>query len=127
MSGFVVKNPGMKNPDDLPKEKIVEQMHEMRPLPMGRTAFEEWSDRIISGAMMPEGVTAESQKFALANMLTHIGQTESHKPDAFFIHGLRVCAVKQIAVEMAMEINAAKKAREVAQKAVEQAETQLTQ
>lgn len=102
----------IKNDESTPKNVILDQLGEARPLPMGRKEFEEWSDRIISGALLAPSVTAESQKFALANMLTHIGQTESHKPDAFFVHALRVCAIKQVAVEMVREINESKKTRE---------------
>jgi hypothetical protein len=112
-----------KNSLSTPKEVIVDQMHEPRPLPMGRKEFEEWSDRIISGALIPgkegyvyetPGLEAwdpdsdyakhmESQKFALANQLLHIGPTESHKPDAYFIHCLRVSAIKQVAVMIGEE------------------------
>ncbi len=101
----------LKNTDGTPVEEILQQMGEPRPLPKGRKEFEDWSDRIISGACLAESVTAESQKFALANMLTHIGPTESHKPDAHFIHALHVCCVKQVAVEMVREINESKKLR----------------
>lgn len=106
----------LRNDDKTSKEEILKQMSEPRPLPMGRQQFEEWSDRIISGACMDASVTHESQKFALAGMLMHLGQTESHKPDAYFIHSLRVCAIKQVALEMTREINASKKSREDAEK-----------
>src|SRR4051812_5723307 len=94
------------------RDSIVAQMGEPMPLPMGRTEFEAWAARIISGALIPDEngkvlqdldhkayqKLFESQKFALAGLLMGLGPTESHKPDAYFIHALRVSAVKQVAV-----------------------------
>lgn len=97
-----------RNSKHLPKAVIVNQMLEPRPLPVGRTEFEEWSDRIISGALLP--ADAASQKFALADALLHLGPTESHKPDAHFIHTLRKFAVNQVAVEMRKELHDERKA-----------------
>lgn len=106
----------IRNKKSTPKKVIIDQMLEPRPLPMGRTEYEEWSNRIISGSLVPHDkeqaqVFIESQKFALAGMLMHIGPTESHKPDAHFIHGLRVSAIKQVAHTMLMELNEAKNKR----------------
>lgn len=128
-----------------PKEVIIDQMKEPRALPIGKNEFEEWSDRIIAGAMLPVqhlwdeveveriklGVTSgsamqalfdmklkifhESQKFALADLLTHLGPTESHKPDAFFIHSLRKFAVNQVAVSIRKELHDKAKARTAAE------------
>lgn len=103
----------IKNTELTPVGDIREQMLEMRPLPMGSAEFMEWSDRIIAGALVPAEV--EAQRFCLADMLTHLGPTESHKPDAFFIHCLRKFAVNQVAIEMRKEIKDAhdkKKAEE---------------
>src|SRR6185312_2319412 len=78
-----------------PKEVIAQQLLEPRPLPLGRQEFQDWSDRLISGAMLPIDSEADpeifkdSQRFALADMIMHLGPTESHKPDSFFIHSLR--------------------------------------
>jgi hypothetical protein len=92
-----------ENQSYTPKDIILEQMHEPRPLPMGREEFMKWSYRIISGALLPkdpnesEEVFHESIRYALANMLLHLGPTESHKPDVFFIHSLRKIAINQVA------------------------------
>lgn len=113
-----------------PKEVILDQMNEPRALPMGKAEFISWSDRIISGALIPneKGLTAldsdtlweghhrwqifvDSQRFALANLLLHLGPTESHKPDAFFIHSLRKFAVNQVADAVRVELRDAAKAR----------------
>lgn len=106
-----------KNLSSAPKEMIIDQMNEPRPLPMGLDAFTEWSNRIIAGALIPgEGdvhVFYESQKFALANMLMHLGPTESHKPDAYFIHSLRKFAVNQVADSVRKELHEAAKARTI--------------
>ncbi len=104
------------NSDSTTKEVIVDQMNEARPLPMGRQEFEEWASRIISGALLPGGkeseeIFIESQKFSLANMLMHLGPTESHKADAFFIHSLRKFAINQVADTIRKEIHEAAKAR----------------
>jgi hypothetical protein len=104
-----------KNSKSLPASVIKDQMSEPRPLPTGRQEFEEWSDRIISGGILTADV--ESQKFALANLLLHLGPTESHKPDAFFIHSLRKFAVNQVADAIRVEIRDAAKARLAAQEA----------
>jgi hypothetical protein len=113
-----------KNSQSTPKEVIIDQMNESRPLPMGRQEFEEWSERIISGALLKGKVEVddaqvfiESQKFALANMLMHLGPTESHKPDAFFIHSLRKFAINQVADTIRKELHEAAKARTAAEEA----------
>lgn len=80
---------------EVPLDAIKGQLLEKRPLPQGATEFEEWSDRIISGSL----ITADtmSLKYALANMIMHLGPTESHKEDAFFIHQLKKSAANQVA------------------------------
>lgn len=83
-------------------DHIKEEMMEKRPLPIGRTQFIEWSDRIIAGAMVE--ASTRSQRFALASMLLHIGSVESFKEDAFFIHSLRKGAVNETASYMMKEI-----------------------
>jgi len=81
----------------LPVGDIVDQMLEKRPLPLGMQEFEDWSDRVISGALLQADVI--SQKHALANMLVHeLGPTESHKEDGWFIHRLRKNAANIIAI-----------------------------
>lgn len=94
-------------------------MAEPRPLPMGRTEFEEWSDRIISGSLVSADVA--SQKFALANMLLSLGPTESHKCDAHFIHSLRKFAINETAVSVRDELYKARKEKEEAEKAAQEA------
>lgn len=88
---------------------IKDQLLERRPLPTGMTEWDEWADRIIAGAMLT--ASPESQKFALANMILHLGPTESHKEDAFFIHTLLKTAANQIADAKRCEIRDAAKAR----------------
>lgn len=101
-----------QNLSSTPKQVIVGQLNESRPLPMGRQEFEEWSDRIIGGALIsgqgddPQAFI-ESQKFVLADAITHLGPTESHKPDAHFIHVLRKLAANQVAIVRRSEIKAA--------------------
>jgi hypothetical protein len=48
----------------------------------------------------------KGQKFALADMILHCKPTESHVPDAHFIHSLRKMAANQVALMMKNEIHA---------------------
>lgn len=85
-----------------PTEVISEQLQEKRSLPMGRTEFEEWSDRIIGGAGVQ--ATVVSQKFALANMILHLGPHEAFKEDGYFINQLRKYAANEVAHAIAVEL-----------------------
>lgn len=105
-----------KNSRFTSKGKILEQMGELRPLPQGRAEFEEWSDRIIAGALLKcepgkEEDFKQSQKFALADMILHLGPSEDHKEDAHFIHYLRKVACNQVADSMRQEIREVMKAK----------------
>lgn len=86
--------------DDI--KALTEKMKERQPLPIGRTQFEEWSDRIISGAMVE--ATTDSLKFSLASMLMHLGPTEAIKEDGYFILSLRKAAVNQTAYSVMEEL-----------------------
>lgn len=127
---FHVKLPKLlgRNLHSTPKEVIIDQMKEPRPLPMGRMEFEEWSERIIGGAMIPGSgdpeIFHDSQKFVLSDMITHLGPTESHKPDAHFIHSLRKFAVNQVAVAVREELRDKAKARTDAEKATKDEDNQ---
>lgn len=118
-----------KNSVHTPPDVIIDQMNEPRPLPMGMADFEAWSARIIAGALLPGGEDApdkfrDSQTFALANMLLHLGPTESHKPDAFFIHSLRKFAVNQIADAVRKDLHDRAKARTAAEEEAQKSELQ---
>ncbi len=97
-----------KNSESTPVSVINDQMNEPRPLPMGVTAFHEWSDRIIAGAMVP--ADKPSMKFALAEMIMHLKPTEDHCSDGYFIKCLRKGAVNQIAYAMMEGIRNERKA-----------------
>lgn len=104
-----LKSKVIRNKKSTPKKVIVDQMNERRELPLGKAAFFEWADRIIAGALIPhaegcEEKLRESQIFALANMILHLGPNESSKPDGHFIHGLRTSANKQVAFDILSEI-----------------------
>lgn len=62
----------------------------------------------MSGALLPEAAYKENLKHALATMIMHLGPTESHKQDAFFIHSLRKAAANQVAHAIIMEAQAEK-------------------
>lgn len=76
---------------------------------MGLTEFMEWSDRIIAGAVLPECISVDDQRYALADMIMHLGPSESHKCDAHFIHYLRKVVVNQVAHAFKQEHYAKKK------------------
>lgn len=98
-----------KNSVYTPTDVISSQLYEMRPLPLGTTEFEEWSERIISGALVD--ADKDSQKFALCNMLMQLAPTDHMKPDIHFISQLRKVAVNQVADSVRREISAKVKAR----------------
>ena len=102
-----------KNARSMPTSVILDQLNEPRPLPIGKPQFEAWSHRIISGALLT--VDIDSQKFTLADQLLHLGPTESHKPDAYFIHCLRKLAINQTAIEIKIQIKAEVDARRKAE------------
>lgn len=104
-----------KNASATPKAIIQEQLTEKRPLPTGVKEFQEWSDRIISGAMIT--ATPESQKFALANTLINLGPTVAYETDHYFISVLRKNAVNQVADAMRTKIRDEVKARLAAEEA----------
>lgn len=85
------------------KKKAIKELKEQRPLPLGRKEFDQWSDRIIQLADIP-GATAESQKFALAEMVLHVKPTESFASYADFVHRLRKGAANQLAHSIFVEL-----------------------
>lgn len=87
------------NDESTSLKEILRQMNEPRPLPMGMKEFDEWAERILSGAMVPS-TDKESLKAVLASMLLALGQTEDHKPDAYFIHLLRKAATNEVAAHV---------------------------
>lgn len=97
------------NTDETSIQTILDQMLEKRPLPTGMDEFEEWSDRIISGTLLQ--ADADSQKFALAEMLLHLNPTNDHECDGYFIKALRKSAVNQIADAKRRELRDKAKAR----------------
>lgn len=106
-------NPFKKGPS---KEDLIKDWTEKKPLPLGRSEFDAWSDRIIAAANI--GADVNSQKFALADMITHLGPAEDHRDDAYFIKTLRKVAVNQVALEIMKEIKAAHQAKQAAAEAL---------
>lgn len=118
-----------KNTKATPKKVILDQLNEPRPLPMGRTEFEEFFERIKSGANIP-GLTDDSYRFVLADRIMHLTATDSHMCDGYFIKALRKYAANQVCHAVLWELQEAKKKRaleeakaaEAAEKLAEQAE-----
>lgn len=93
---------------------IKEKLLEKQELPIGRTKFMEWSDRIIDASLVD--AERESLRFSIAAMLMHLGPTEAFKEDGFFVLQLRKAAVNQTAHMMMEEL---KKAHDDKQKQAE--------
>jgi hypothetical protein len=104
-----------KNSKSTPKQVIAAQLDEARPLPIGRDQFMEWSDRIISGALVD--ADHDSQRFALASMILQLGPNDAFKADKHFLSQMRKVAANQTAHTMAQEFKAAAQARFEAEKA----------
>lgn len=83
------------------------------PLPIGRTEFEAWSTRVITGAAVP-GLTQDSANLALTSALLHLPSTQSFCSDSFFTHSLRKAAVNQTAYTIMQELDQKQKARQAA-------------
>lgn len=90
------------NTEDLSVPGLTIQMKEKRPLPIGRSQFMDWSDRIIQGALVE--ADKESLRFSLAAMLMHLGPTEAFREDGYFILSLRKAAVNQTAHAVMTEL-----------------------
>jgi len=96
------------------KKTILEQMSEPRPLPMGQKEFDEWSTRILSGALIP-CTEPDTLKFALSSMLMQLGPHETHKPDGYFISKLRKAATNEVAAAQMRRIKGEQEAKKAAE------------
>jgi len=103
----------LKLPKLFSNSRLRDELLSKRPLPIGVSEFEEWSCRIIEGAMLP--ATKASQQFTLANMICHLSPTEDFKEDAYFIKGLRKFAANQVADSIREKIRDEEKARLLAE------------
>jgi hypothetical protein len=101
------------NREDLSVGDMKDQMLERRPLPIGKTEFMEWSQRIIEGAHV--SATEDSLRFSLAAMLMHLAPTEAFKEDAYFILSLRKAAVNETAHFIMTELKEQQKQKELAE------------
>ena len=98
-----------RNTESTPVSVIKDQLQEPRPMPIGLKEFDAWSDRIIEGAMVK--ADKDSQRFALAAMITQLGKKDIFKEDAHFIVELRRSAIEQTAQYVMKEITDAQAAR----------------
>lgn len=101
------------NKEDLSVGDITQAMLAKQALPIGRTQFMEWSDRIIASALVE--ADTESLRFSLAAMLMHLGPTEAFREDAFFILQLRKAAVNQTAHTIMTELKEAQDKKKLAE------------
>jgi hypothetical protein len=96
------------NNEDLAVGDMKGELLERRALPIGRSQFDKWAERIIKGAAVE--ADRESLRFSLAAMLMQLAPTEAFREDAYFMLALRTAAVKQTAFSIAEEIKAKKQA-----------------
>jgi hypothetical protein len=114
------------NKTELSVGDMKEEFLERRPLPMGRQEFDEWSNRILSGAMVK--ADEPSLKFSLAAMIMQLSPTEAFKEDAYFILALRKAAANQTAHSIMEELKieqAKKLEKKLADEAASKFEAQL--
>lgn len=84
-------------------------LQERRLLPTGLTEFHEWSDRIISAALLP--AHPDSQKYVLANLICELPVSCHAETDAYFVQRLRKSAANQVAIYYREKIYPEVKAR----------------
>lgn len=101
-----------RNTESTPVSVIKNQLREPRSLPIGLVEFEAWASRIIEGAMVK--ADPESQRFALAAMITQLGKKDIFMDDAHFIVELRRSAIEQTAQYVMKEIKDAQAQRRAA-------------
>lgn len=96
-----------------------------KPLPVGLQGFNDWSDRIIKIAGLVS--TPESQKYALAHMLTNLPPQECEESDDYFVKAMRRAAANQVAVYYREKIFPEVKARLAKEEQEKQAEATASQ
>lgn len=82
--------------DRIAIKKKIKYLKEPRPLPLGRKEFNAWAEEILRLAEVP-GLTEESGKFALSEMILHVKPTQSFESYGHFVHSLRKGAANQVA------------------------------
>lgn len=81
------------------------ELLERKPLPIGKTQFDEWAGRIIKASLVD--AKEESLRWTLAAILLSLGPIEAFKPDGYFVLALRKAAVQETAHAMMMEMKQA--------------------
>lgn len=109
-----------RNSASTPASVILDQLTELRPLPLGVAEYQEWSERIWKGACIP-GATLESTRFALAAMIMHAKPTDDHICDGYFIKCLRKGAANQVAHSFLVLEKAEEQARQAERAAAAEA------
>lgn len=85
-------------------------------LPIGMTAFEKWSDEILTNYDFPKN---DSMKFTLATMIMHMDQTWSHVPYRTFERRIKKAMANQVAGAVFQEVKL--RQQEEAEKAKQEA------
>lgn len=88
-----------------------------RPLPVGMTEFEEFSNRILT--LAGKYADEDSMKFALASIIIHADASKGSLPDSYFLERLRKSAANQVASQVFQDIKAKQAAAQEAAKQVE--------
>lgn len=92
--------------------KLLKKVASLLPtkLPVGMAEFNTWADSIIelSGRFADD----DSLKFALANMIMHLGPQRSSVPKNHFVRSLRKTAANQVAGQVFLDIKEKQKAQQ---------------
>lgn len=95
-----------------------------RPLPVGVTDFNKFSDRIIG--LAGQFADPDSMKWALASNVIHLGAQRAYVADEYFIRALRKAAANQVASQVFQDIKTAQEAKAAAQLAEATAQSEAT-
>jgi hypothetical protein len=84
-----------------------------RQLPVGMTAFNTWSSRIITlcGPLADE----TSMRFALASQIMHLPPQSSKRADQYFIRSMLKSAANQVASQVFQDIKTKQQEQQQAQ------------
>ena len=99
-----------KNAQNTPVAVILDQMRELRPLPLGKQEFDDFVARIKSSIPPLQGLTDESLRFTLATMILRLGPQDSHKDDLYFAKSIMKAGANEVAAAVIQELKSSQEA-----------------
>lgn len=93
-------------------DEIKDMLQEKRALPLGLKEFEEFFERLWSGALLTSEPGKEewlklSAKNVIANEILHLPSSQTHETDIYFINRLRKVATNQVCISIVDQTKAA--------------------